>query len=124
MFVTRTFTGFRPSGMLVTYSWPRIAASPSATASYKVAAGTSTVWEMPSISVIVTRHERAGIRRRYHIRFLFPILEKTNNAEWLCGDVDGFVELASRDARCPVWEAYLDCFSAMREAVAFPGSTM
>jgi hypothetical protein len=43
-------TRLHPCAIPITHSFPRTAGSPSATASYKVAAVTSTVWEIPSIS--------------------------------------------------------------------------
>jgi hypothetical protein len=61
---------FDPSATLATHSFLRIAASPRATASYKVAAVTSMVCETPSMSQIVTRHERTNIEAKYHIRLL------------------------------------------------------
>jgi len=61
--VTRTLTGLNPCAIPTTHSLPRTAANPSATASYSVVAVTSTVWETPSISCMVTRHERTGIAK-------------------------------------------------------------
>src|SRR5712664_4259374 len=70
---TETLTTLTPCAMPATQSFPRIAARPCATASYSVAAVTSTVCETPSISRIVTRQERTGMGAKYHIRFVFAI---------------------------------------------------
>ena len=48
--VTETFTRFNPPAIPATHSLLRMATRPCATASYKVAAVTSTVCETPSIS--------------------------------------------------------------------------
>src|SRR5882724_11686154 len=57
---TDTFTVLAPGALPATHSLPRSAARPRATASYSVAAVTSTVCETPSRSWIVTRQERIG----------------------------------------------------------------
>jgi len=57
---TDTFTVLAPCAIPATHSLPRSAARPRATASYSVAAVTSTVCETPSRSWIVTRQERIG----------------------------------------------------------------
>src|SRR5882762_8603263 len=70
---TDTFTTPCPSANPDTHSFPRIAANPCATASYKLLAVTSTVCDTRSKSGIVTRQVRVGITAKYHIRFLFAM---------------------------------------------------
>jgi hypothetical protein len=55
--------------MPLTRSSVRIAAIPSATASYKVSAVTSTVCRIPFISSIVTLQERTEFAPFYQITF-------------------------------------------------------
>src|SRR5437016_4620905 len=76
MSATETLTTLSPWAIPATHSLPRIAASPWATASYNVAAVTSTVCETPSVSWIVTRQDRTDIGARYHIRLFFAILQE------------------------------------------------
>jgi hypothetical protein len=45
----------------VTHSWPWIDASPLATASYSLAAVTSTMCKTPSMSWILTRQDQTGM---------------------------------------------------------------
>jgi hypothetical protein len=68
---TETLTTFSPWAIPATHSLPLMAASPWATASYNVAAVTSTVCDTPSMSLIVTRQDRIAIARKYHIRLFF-----------------------------------------------------
>ena len=61
---TDTLTTLSPCAIPATHSLPRIVASPWATASYSVAAVTSTVCNTPSTSWIVNWQDRTGMEAK------------------------------------------------------------
>src|SRR5215472_16685992 len=79
MLFTDTITASPGRPMPATHSLPCHCFNPSATASNKVAAVTSTVCATPSMSEMVTRQERTSMRGAYQFRFLFAMRIK----EWL-----------------------------------------
>jgi hypothetical protein len=72
--VTATSTVLNPSGIPSAQSLPRMAASPSPTASNKDAAVTSAVCATPFASVRVTRHGRVAIAGIVHDFASYPLL--------------------------------------------------